>query len=150
MGLRVDLIPEHYFPLMSAEARAFYKPDSTAPDPKLEIHPPAKRTAAERKEQGQFANWLLFQNSEGRDLPFCWHATHAPSKATPGTPDFWVGVNGHSLWIEFKRDYSEKLSPDQETFRKRCEAQSIEMRVVYSAAEAIQLVKERSSLFDLL
>lgn len=134
---------------MSAEARAAFG-KSTAPDPALDVHPPPKGSSAERKEQGQFANWLLFQNGEGRDIPYCWHATHTSSKATPGTPDFWVGVNGHSMWIEFKRDYTCKLSPEQELFRQRCERQHIEMYVVYSAFEAIKLVQERMSLFDLL
>lgn len=149
MGLRVAEVPKHYFPLMSAEARALYAKDSTAPDPKLEVHPPAKRSTAERKEQGQFANWLLLQNSEGKMIPWCWHATHKPSTASPGVPDFWVGV-AHGIWLEFKRDYTCDLSDEQELFRQRCEAQGIEMRVVYSAHEAIQLVQERLSLFDLL
>lgn len=153
MGLRVDQIPKHYFRLMDAEVRASFETEkhafSTAPDPELDVHPSAKRSTAERKEQGQFANWLLLQNSEGKDIPFCWHATHTSSKATPGTPDFWVGINGHSLWIEFKRDYSCKLSPDQEIFRRRCEIQRVEWRIAYSAHEAMKLVEERMSLFDL-
>jgi hypothetical protein len=148
MGLRIDQIPEHYYRLMSPEAQAIYG-KSTAPDPALDVHPPPKSDRAEKKEQAQFANWLLLQNSEGKDIPFCWHATHTSSKATPGTPDFWVGINGHSLWIEFKRDYSCKLSPEQETFRRRCEIQRIEMHVVYSAFEAIKLVQDRFDLFNL-
>lgn len=149
MGLRIQEVPQHYFPLMSLEDQAFYKP-STAPDPKLEVHPPPKRNSAERKEQGQFANWLLLQRSEGRRLPFSWHATHRPSKATPGTPDFWVGVNRVGMWIEFKRDYSCDLTPEQEQFRLDCEAQEIPFHVVYSAFEAIRLVREAMSLFDIL
>lgn len=150
MGLRLKEVPRHYFPLMSAEAQAYYSKGSTAPDPKLEIRPPPKRSIAERKEQGHFANWLLLQNSEGKMIPWCWHATHKPSTASPGVPDFWVGVNTHGLWIEFKRDYSCPLSDAQEHFRQCCEAQGIEMRVVYSALEAIELVRERMNLFDLL
>jgi hypothetical protein len=126
---------------------------STAPDPKLEIHPPPKRSAAEKKEQAQFANYLLLKNSEGCDYPFCWHATHTASKATPGTPDFWVGVNRHSMWIEFKRDYSCDLSDEQELFRKRCEVQGVEWHIVYSAGEAILLVQRAAAendLFNLL
>lgn len=154
MGLRVDQIPKHYFRLMDADTRASFEAEkhafSTAPAPALDVHPSAKRSTAERKEQAQFANWLLFQNSEGKDIPFCWHATHTSSKATPGTPDFWVGINGHSMWIEFKRDYGEKLSPNQEEFRRRCEKQRVEWHIVYSAFEAIKLVQERFDLFDLL
>jgi hypothetical protein len=61
-----------------------------------------KRDADERKQQSDFANYLSLQNSKGCKIPFCWHATHTRSKATPGTPDFWVGINGHSIWLEFK------------------------------------------------
>jgi hypothetical protein len=74
------------------------------------------------------------------DLPFSWHATNARSKATPGTPDFWTGVNRFSLWIEFKRDYSCKLSPEQEEFKAKLEAQGMRLYIVYSALEAIELV----------
>jgi hypothetical protein len=122
---------------------------STAPDPKLEVHPSAKRSTAERKEQAQFANWLLLKKSEGWKMPICWHATHTASKATPGTPDFWVGINGHSMWIEFKRDYSCDLSPDQELFRQGCEAQRCEWHIVYSAGEAILLVQRAAAENDL-
>lgn len=83
-------------------------------------------------------------------IPWCWHATHKPSTASPGVPDFWVGVNSRGIWLEFKKDYSCKLSDDQELFRKRCEAQGIEMHVVYSAFEAIQIVQEAFDLFDVL
>jgi hypothetical protein len=126
---------------------------SSAPDPKLDVHPSAKRSTSERKEQGQFANYLLLKNSEGWQMPFCWHATHTASKASPGTPDFWVGINGHSMWIEFKRDYGCSLSEDQELFRRRCEAQGIEWHIVYSAGEAILLVQRAAaedSLYNLL
>jgi hypothetical protein len=110
---------------------------STAPDPALELHPPPKRSVAERKEQGQFANYLLLKGN----IPFCWHSTHTRSKASPGTPDFWVGVNRHSMWIEFKRDYSCQLTAEQESFRQKCEVQQIEWHLVYSAGEAIRIVE---------
>jgi hypothetical protein len=97
---------------------------------------------AERKEQAGFADWLLLQNSQGRKIPFCWHATHTRSKATPGTPDFWVGINRHAMWIEFKRDSSCRLSPEQEEFRACCEVQGIEWHLVYSAAEAIGIMEK--------
>jgi|SRR5215469_576905 len=148
MGIRVEFSP-HLIPLMSAQDQNFYRPDpntSTAPDPKLRIHPPGKRDVAERKEQADFANYLLLQNSKGRRIPFSWHATHTRSKATPGTPDFWVGINRRSMWIEFKKDYSCDLSDEQEEFRQCCEAQCVEMHVVYSAGEAIELVEEADRL----
>ena len=108
-----------------------------------------KRDADERREQGEFANWLLLQNSQGRKIPFVWHATHTRSKATPGTPDFWVGINGRSLWIEFKRDESCKLSPEQNEFRLACEAQQIEWHVVHSAKQAIQIMQKADAVISL-
>jgi hypothetical protein len=147
VGIRIEFSP-HLIPLMTKDDQDFYRPPppelSTAPDPKLRIHPPAKRDSPERKEQADFANWLLLQNSKDRKIPFSWHATHTRSKASPGTPDFWVGINGRSLWIEFKRDYGEDLSPYQEEFRQCCEAQRCEMHVVYSCGEAIELVENAS------
>jgi hypothetical protein len=74
-------------------------------------------------------------------IPFVWHATHSRSKATPGTPDFFVGVSGHAMWIEFKRDRSCHLTQEQEAFRLASEAQHIEHYVVYSAGEAIELIR---------
>jgi hypothetical protein len=99
-------------------------------------HPPPKTDKAERDEQRSFANYCL-----QRELPFSWHATNARSKATPGTPDFWVGINGASLWIEFKRDWSCKLSEAQEQFGRLLEAQGLRLYVVYSSLEAIELLK---------
>jgi hypothetical protein len=143
MGVRLSLAP-HLLPLMNSDDRARY--GGATPQTESGIRdsadPSRKSSAAERKEQATFASWLLLQNSNGRKIPFVWHATHKPSKATPGTPDFWVGVNARSLWIEFKRDNSCKLTPEQEEFRLACEAQRIEWHVVYSAAEAIELVRK--------
>ena len=132
----------HLLRLMSPEDQARYGvvPD-TAPALRLDRSRLPKAGTAEKKEQASFANWLLLQNSKGRKIPFSWHATHTRSKATPGTPDFWVGINRHGVWIEFKRDYSCKLSPEQEEFRVCCAYQNIEWHVVYSAHEAIQIVE---------
>jgi hypothetical protein len=149
MGIpRLELSP-HLIRLMNPEDQMYYRPDpnqSSAPDPKLRISPPPKRDVPERKEQADFANYLLLQNSQGRKIPFVWHATHTSSKATPGTPDFWVGINRRNMWIEFKRDYGCDLTPEQEEFRLCCEAQGIEMYVVYSAGEAIKLVEDADRL----
>jgi hypothetical protein len=145
MGVRFTLSP-HLFALMSAEDQPRYAQTITqTTDPavaKLDRQPLRKSSVAEKNEQGTFASWLLLQNSKGRKIPFCWHSTCARSKATPGTPDFWVGINGRSLWIEFKRDSSCKLTPEQDEFRLGCEAQRIEHHVVYSAEQAIGIVQQ--------
>jgi hypothetical protein len=100
-----------------------------------------KRHADEKKQQSDFASWLSLQNSKGRKIPFCWHATNNRSKATPGTPDFWVGINGHAMWFEFKRDQTCKSRPEQEEFRSGCEVQHVEHYVVYSSQQAIGIVE---------
>jgi hypothetical protein len=115
-------------------------------DAQPDSHPPPKTGTAERKEQASFANWLLLQNSKGRLIPFVWHSTHTRSRATPGTPDFWVGINRRSIWFEFKRDYSSTLSPEQDAFRLCCVAQQIEWYVVYSAHEAIKFVEDADAI----
>jgi hypothetical protein len=148
MGIRLALSP-HLFRLMSREDQVHYgvvADTETAPVPLLNCHPSRKTTRDERKEQGTFASWLLLQNSKGRKIPFSWHATHTRSKATPGTPDFWLGINGRSLWVKFNRDCSCNLSPEQEEFRVCCACQGIEWHLVYSADEAIQLVTEAAAV----
>jgi len=122
-----------------------------APDPKLEVHPPVKSGGSEKAEQGSFANWLLLQNSkrsEDNQIPFEWHPTHTRSKTTPGCGDFWVGINGISMWFEFKRDYSCELSAVQEKFRLACQAQRIRYHVVYSAFQAIKIVERADQYMD--
>jgi hypothetical protein len=138
----VDLASaSHLTRLMSSEDAARYGIVTGTGDTKNANKSSRKRPADERREQADFANWLLLQNSQGRKIPFVWHATHTRSKATPGCPDFWVGIDGRSIWFEFKRDRSCRLSDEQEEFRLACEAQRIEWHVVHSAAEAIDLVQ---------
>ena len=140
MGICLGMSP-HLIRLMNPEDQARYGavPDAV-PTPRLDPQPLCKPGTIERKEQASFANWLLLQNSNGRKIPFCWHATHPRSKASPGTPDFWIGFAGRSMWFEFKRDSSCKLSSEQEEFRVCCACQRIEWHRVHSAAEAIEIV----------
>lgn len=118
-----------------------------APDPRLNTHPPVKRASPEKTEQKSFANHLTNLNEKGAKIVWVWHKMNKRSRATPGTPDFFVGINGHAMWIEFKKDYSCELSPPQETFRLYCQAQRIEWHIVYSAFEAIKLVEDADSLW---
>lgn len=165
MGLRVQEIPPHWLPLMSQPDQAalghLISPPiiqgnlgqqiaqaSSAPDPKLNPHPEPKSGLSEKSQQDEFSKWLL-ELQETYDIPFVWHAMHKPSRASPGTPDFWVGV-GHGIWIEFKADYGCELSGHQELFRRRCEKRNIEMYVVYSASSAKKLVQERLDLATLI
>jgi len=141
MGVRVELA-SHLARLMNPEDAARY--GNTGADIRDTSNKSSRKSTAERKEQGDFANWLLLQNSRrgpNEKIRFVWHATHARSKATPGTPDFYVGINGRSLWFEFKRDLSCALTPEQKQFRLACEAQRIKHHVVHSAAEAIEIVQ---------
>jgi hypothetical protein len=149
MGIRVEMAPR-LLRLMSLEDQQRYGGQlnlvTTAAVPGLNPDPSPKRDADEKKQQADFANWLSLQNSKSRKIPFSWHATHTRSKATPGTPDFWVGINGHSMWLEFKRDGSCKLSPEQEEFRSACEAQRIEHYVVYSSQQAIEICDQAAAV----
>jgi hypothetical protein len=120
----------HILALMSEEDRERFG------HPRDEVVPPMKTDRLERKEQGSFANYCLLH-----DLPFVWHATNTKSKASVGTPDFWCGINRCGIWVEFKRDFSCKLSKDQEEFARKLEAQGLKLYVVYSAAEAIALLQ---------
>jgi hypothetical protein len=131
MRIRLADAP-HMVALMSPEDQRKYGPGiHPADDP----HPPLKTDKLEREEQRQFASYCLL-----KELPFSWHATNARTKATPGTPDFWVGVNRLGLWIEFKRDYTCKLSEEQQEFAAKLERQGMKLYVVYSALEAIELL----------
>ena len=48
--------------------------------------------------------------------------------------------NGRSLWIEFKKNQTCRLTAEQNEFRLACEAQRIEWHLVYSAQQAIEIV----------
>lgn len=133
MGIHIKVAP-HIVALMNEHDQATYGPGIHPPD---EIQPPIKTDASEKKQQSEFADWCLLH-----ELPFCWHSTVARSKATPGTPDFIVGVNQVTLWIEFKRDYDARFSKDQQRFKALLERQGIKYYVVYSALEAIRLVEQ--------
>jgi len=99
-------------------------------------HPPFVTDKLEREEQRQFANWCLLHK-----YATVWHSTKARSRASVGCPDFVVGVNGVTLWIEFKRAPN-KLSEDQRKFKELLEGQNIIYYIVYSAGEAITLTEK--------
>lgn len=126
------------------EALASRNPALAAVNPYLDIRinpPPAREvnrtTRLEREHQKVFANYCL-----RKGYAFTWHRTDKPSTASPGTPDFIVGANGTTYWIEFKLS-CQKLSPDQEDFRDKLAAQGIELHVVYSDAEGIELIENK-------
>jgi hypothetical protein len=114
MGARLELSP-HLLSLMSAEDQARYggATDTTIIVDKTPTT--SRRDADERREQATFANWLSLQNSKrgpkGK-IPFVWHSTHRASTASVGCPDFYVGICGKSLWFEFKRNASCRLSDE--------------------------------------
>ena len=159
MGIHLQSNPQ-LVRLMSPEdqARYAYGPNGKIPYSNLTeefyakhpeyapVVPPPKTDKLEREEQRHFANQLLLWNSQGRKIPWIWHSTAHRSKATPGTPDFLVGIAGKWLSIEFKRDYSCRLSDDQVEFCEACLAQKLEYHIVYSADAAIKLVEEADTL----
>ena len=140
MGVRLALSP-HLWKLMSAEDRARYGAPGLQPDAaRGYTHP--KTDKLEREEQRQFASWLMLH-----DLPLVWHRTDKRTGCNVGCPDFILGIQGKTYWIEFKRR-GFKLSPDQEKFRQRLEAQSIRLHLCYSAAEASQTVQEAAAVWQ--
>ena len=132
MALRLEEITPGLLALMSPEDRAKFERPGSAPTQVTKT----RTSRLEKKEQGDFSNECL-----RRGFAYVWHATHKPSTATPGTPDFIVAVGPYTLWIEFKRP-GEALSDAQKDFRQRLEAQGQELHVVYSCLEAIALVNE--------
>jgi hypothetical protein len=125
---------------MDPADQAYYQP-GVHPPYEEDHHPPQKSDKLERDEQRSFANYCLLH-----DYPLVWHGTHKATTANVGVPDFLLWVNRTSLAIEFKR-VGAKLSPDQELWRKRFEAQQGGIYfVVYSHPEAIQLVKKYDRL----
>src|SRR6267142_5808432 len=133
MRLSSKDLPPALVRLMSLEDQTLY--GGLYGHPRDESVPPMKTDKLERDEQRQFASYCLLHQ-----LPFSWHATNARTKATPGTPDFWCGVRGVGLWIEFKRDYTCHLSKAQEDFARLLKAQGLQLHVVYSCNEAMMLV----------
>jgi len=69
-----------------------------------------------------------------------WHKTNKPTRANIGCPDFIVAARGRTWWLEFKRP-GEELRPDQTAFRKELAMNGVQMHVVHSAQEAVDLIK---------
>ena len=89
----------------------------------------------EREEQRLFSREL-----NRLELPFYWHRTDKPTGANAGVPDFIVGVNGVTLWIEFKAEGSGRMGPAQARFQELLARQKIKYHLVFSAKEAIELL----------
>ena len=132
MNMGVQVTPEMLRLMNELDQRTYGPGIHPLDDP----HPAPKTDKLEREEQRQFASWLMLNGFDGR----VWHKTNVASTASPGCPDFIVPVNGITLWIEFKRAGYD-LSPDQEKFRLALEKQGIRLYVVYSAFEAIELMR---------
>ena len=108
-------------------------------------HPPLKTSTTERKEQGEFWNWLCLN---GYADAVVWHRTDRSTGATRGTPDFIVPLEWgreRVLYIEFKLP-GNWLSKEQEKFRETLENKGHTLYVCFSAHEAIALVKQKDRL----
>jgi hypothetical protein len=102
------------------------------------------RTFAEASAQGQAAlereeQRLFSRELQRRELPFYWHSTAHRTKATVGCPDFIVGINAVTIWIEFKM-HGGRLSEDQLAFAARLGTQHCRYHLVFSCKEAIELL----------
>jgi VRR-NUC domain len=137
--VRIDQITPEIYRLMSPQDQAFYggQPGIHLPyedDP----HPPNKTGTTERREQREFANWLLLHGYYDGTV---WHRTDKATGAKRGCPDFIVPIWKGVLYIEFKLPGG-KLSKEQEEFRACIEAKGHTLFVCYSAHEAMQLVEQ--------
>jgi hypothetical protein len=133
---------------MAPADREKYNTRYSAPHPDTpdDTHPPMKTDRLERDEQRSFANWILLQRSKGRKLPYTWSATHKASTNKQGQPDFGVGTWRGWVWLEFKRDYSSPISPEQKEFIADCEARGVPCHIVYTAAKAIEWINHYDRL----
>jgi hypothetical protein len=103
------------------------------------------KTFAEATEKGrrkyELAEQRIFLSElQRRELPFYYHRSDTATGATLGCPDFIVGVNAVTLWIEFKSPGG-RLSEHQERFGNMLATQHIRHHIVFSAEEAITLLK---------
>jgi hypothetical protein len=102
--------------------------------------PQARSVDSEVVEQRNFA-----KACQDRGWRAVWHSTHKPSTANRGTPDFIVAARGQTWWIEFKRP-KEDLRPDQKAFRKQLLENGVKLYLVYSAAEAVDIIETSGML----
>jgi hypothetical protein len=134
----------HIVKLMSKEdqeALGFVDPGIHPPYAQ-DHHAPVQTGRLERKEQRDFANWLILNKYYDGTV---WHRTDKPTGARRGTPDFIVPIWGGVLYIEFKLP-GEDLSKDQKEFRACIEAKGHTLYICYSSGEAIALVKQKDQL----
>jgi hypothetical protein len=130
--VKLSDLPPHLQEQISAQ---LLKPAPRVPPDCPELKPTRHELNLERDDQR-----LFYADCRRRGLVPVWHATNSRSKATPGTPDFIVPVAGTTLWIEMKLP-GKKLSNDQQAFQASLAAQGIQLHVVYSLGQAIELVR---------
>jgi VRR-NUC domain-containing protein len=109
--------------------------------PRVEKPVPEKETRGElrleREEQRVFSHYLSLNGYRGA----VWHRTDRATGCLPGTPDFIVPISGARIfWVEFKLP-GKKLSKDQEEFRRYLESVGHKLHVVFSAAQAIEIMR---------
>lgn len=135
MGIRLEDLTPKILSCMEQADLELYQP-GIHPPYQEDHHPPPQNDIPENVLQKQFAAWCV--EMKFRAL---WHATHKPSTANRGCPDFVVAAYGTTFWIEFKK-VGEDLRPDQIVFKKQLEANGVAMYVCYSAFEAMQVITQ--------
>jgi hypothetical protein len=143
MGIRLEDLTPKVLRCMEPGDLELYQP-GIHPPYQEDHHPPPKTDTPEKVDQKQFAAWC----AQMKFRPV-WHATHKPSTANRGCPDFVVAAYGTTFWIEFKR-VGEDLRPDQIVFKKQLEANGVPMYVCYSAFEAMQVISQYGAALGLL
>lgn len=88
----------------------------------------------EREEQRLFVNELL-----RREIPYEWHRTDKATRSTVGCPDFIFGINGVTVWMEFKA-LGGTMSDEQLAFAEKLRKQNQRFHLVFSCKEAIEIL----------
>lgn len=134
---RMDEAEQRYYAQGGLVTRERYQIETPWVDRKL-----AGRVGRlEREEQGTFAQWL---NQNGWKDCYVFHGLHKATTCKAGVPDFVVPTKSGTLWIEFKAAGG-KLSLPQQNFEIGLEQHGQKLFVVYTALEAIELVKKQTS-----
>jgi hypothetical protein len=122
MGVRLAVAP-HLFRLLSPEDQKLYGQtiaQTTIPVPTLGCHSSPKSSVAERRNRATSRTGCCYRTAnatERRKSLSSGTPLISPRRPPPGTPDFFVGVSGHAMWIEFKKDRSCHLTQEQDEFR---------------------------------
>jgi hypothetical protein len=101
----------------------------------------AAATKSELKEQRQFGDWLKKKKEAGQ-LTYIWPRSDKRTTIARGIADFTIKAGGRVLSLEFKGMANGKLSEFQLQNIRDEQAAGNQVRVLFSAAEAISVTRQ--------